>query len=81
MITELSEIKRKFSVEMIECSPKEEFTSMLTTIRLCNVSYDCTTFISWEALFSNDVSTDVLKCKKERARCFFKDLKNYFEKK
>lgn len=80
MIVELSEIKRSISIDMIDCNPKQSFSSMLTTLKLCKVSHDDCTFFSWEALFSNDINTNILQCKKERVNSLFCDLKKYFEK-
>ncbi len=80
MIVELSELRRKVTIDMIECTPKQSFSSMLTTIKFEKITNDDTTYICWEALFSNDVSADMVKCKKDRVMQLFKDFKSYFEK-
>ncbi len=82
MIVELSDLKRSVTIDMIESSPKMPFSSMLTTLYFLKVTEDDTTYVKWEeALFSNDVSTDMLKAKKDRALVLFKDFRNFFEKK
>src|SRR4051812_17324842 len=68
MIVEISELKRCMTVDMIDCKPKQSFSSMLTCLRFCKITEDNTTGMVWKALFSNDVSSDVLKSKKEKVR-------------
>jgi hypothetical protein len=80
-IVELSDLKRSLTIDMLESTPKMPFSSMLTTITFCKVTEDDSTYVGWEALFSNDVSTDMLKSKKERCLQLFKDMRSYFEKK
>jgi len=75
MIVELSELKRKFSVELIECEPKENFSSMLTMFKLNRITEDNTTLLTWQTLFSNDVSVDTLNKRKEIVKGYFSDLK------
>ncbi len=80
MIMEISELKRSITIDMIECEPKCSFSSMLTSIKFRKVTEDDTTFVCWEALFSNDATSDMISSKKERVCQLFKDMKNYFEK-
>lgn len=79
-IVELSDLKRSITIDMIESKPKMPFSSMLTKIAFCKVTEDDSTYVNWEALFSNDVTTEMLKSKKEKCLQLFKDLRNYFEK-
>jgi hypothetical protein len=80
-IVEMSELKRSITIDMIESTPKMPFSSMLTKISFCKVTEDDSTLVRWEALFSNDVTTEMLKTKKERCMQLFKDMRSYFEKK
>ncbi len=80
MIVEISELKRSISFEMIECEPKQNFSSMLTTIRFCKVTMDDSTYFSWEGKFSNDVTNDMIQSKRDKVHHLFKDMVSYFEK-
>jgi hypothetical protein len=74
-IVEISELERKITMEMIECEPKQNFSSLLTSIKCCKVSEDNTSVLNWETIFSNDVSQDILKKRKDTILSYFKDFK------
>jgi hypothetical protein len=74
-IVELSEVKRKFTVEMIECEPKQKFSSMLSSFKMEKVSDDNSTYLCWQTIYSNDVTQDILKERKNLMKAYFKDLK------
>lgn len=80
MIVELSELKRKITIDMIDCSPKMSFSSMLTTIMFHKVTNDDTTYMCWEGMFSNDIDTEMMRRVKTDITNMFKDFKNCFEK-
>lgn len=74
-ILEISEVKRKIVWELISASPETSYSSMVSTIKVCKVTEDNTTFVSWVTDFSNDVSTNVVMSDKNLILQDFKDLK------
>jgi hypothetical protein len=75
MIVEMSELKRKYTFEMIDCEPKQNFSSMLSTLRCCPVTTDHTTVLSWQTMFSSDVTHDIIKNRREIIKSYFSDMK------
>lgn len=78
-LVEISETKRVLSWELISAEPQITFSSLLTTVRLYQVTEDNSTFISWESDYSNDVNSHVLQDGKFKKLEYFKDLKNVFQ--
>lgn len=74
-IVEISEVKRMYSMELIDSEPRQNFTSMLSTLKLQKDTSDNTTFFCWETIFSNDVTPDTIRCRKELIQSYFKDMK------
>jgi hypothetical protein len=75
MIVEMSELKRKYTFEMIDCEPKQNFSSMLSTLKCCPVTNDNTTVLTWQTLYSNDVTPDIIRNRKEVIKSYFSDMK------
>lgn len=74
-VVEVSEIEYCFTIEMIDVTPKQKYTSMLSTIQLKRVTEDNSTFVSWKTLYSSDVTGDVLSARKNLLAGYFKDLR------
>ena len=77
MIVEISEIKRKYTFEMIDCEPKQKFSSMLSTLKLNNVTQDHNTVLTWQTDYSNDVTPDIISARREVIKSYFKDFKKF----
>ena len=75
MIVEISEILRKYTFDMIDCEPKQQFTSMISSIKLTKVTDDQSTILTWTTDFSNDVTPDVIKARREILKAYFADFK------
>ena len=77
MIVEISEIKRKYTLEMIDCEPKQKFTSMLSTLKLRKVTEDLNTVLTWQTDYSNDVTPNIISARRDVVKSYFKDLKKF----
>ena len=77
MIVEISEIKRKYTFEMIDCEPKQKFTSMLSTLKLRKVTEDLNTVLIWQTDYSNDVTQDIISARRQVVKSYFKDFKKF----
>ena len=75
MIVEMSELKRKYTFEMIDCEPKQKFSSMLSTLKCCPVTEDHSVVLNWQTLYSNDVTNDIIKARREVIKSYFADMK------
>jgi hypothetical protein len=78
-LVEISELRHTLSFEVIDSTSQLPFSSMVTTIKMKQITEDNTTFICWETVFSNDVSVDVIRLRKERVLSYFKDIKSCCE--
>lgn len=74
-IVEISEKKRRIAYELIGAVPETTFSSMLTTIKVQQVTEDNSTFLTWETDYSNDVNAHVIQDGKFKKLDYFKDLK------
>jgi hypothetical protein len=74
-IVEISEVKRRIVWEIISATPETSYSSMVTTITVCKVTEDNTSFVSWVTDFSNDINTNVVLSDKNLKLQNFKDLK------
>jgi hypothetical protein len=77
-ITEISELKRRFSYELIMAEPSVSYHTLQNTIHLHKVTSDNSTFVQWSSDFSNDVDSHTIQDNKFKKLDCFTELKKFF---
>jgi hypothetical protein len=80
IITEISELKHKYTFELIESKPQQSFTSLSSTMKLKKITHDNSTLVTWETFYSNDVTPEIISKRKIAVQSCFCDMKSILEK-
>lgn len=77
-ITEISELKRRLTYDLVMAEPSVTFSTLQNTITLTKVTSDNTTFVEWSSDFSNDVDSHTIQDNKYKKLDYFTELKKSF---
>jgi len=81
MIKGISDIKRRYTLELVDGDKKKGASCMLVCISLYKVTHDNTTAVCYRTIFSKDVTKEFFEKEKECVKRNFEDMKKKFERK